>query len=60
MSIDLGGLGKGWLIDKLSDLLRNEGYKEFLINGGGDMYVSSTEKQECYIEHPRDTELVIG
>ncbi len=40
--IDLGGLGKGYLIDKLAELLEHElGVKYFLINGGGDMYASS-------------------
>jgi FAD:protein FMN transferase len=60
MSIDLGGLGKGWLIDKLVELLKRESHHEFLINGGGDIFVSSVDKQECYIEHPKDNKQVIG
>ncbi|HIA91613.1 TPA: FAD:protein FMN transferase [Candidatus Saccharibacteria bacterium] len=37
-SIDLGGFGKGWLIDKLALILQDKS-DNFVINGGGDMYV---------------------
>lgn len=48
--IDFGGIGKGFLIDKLADVLKNEfGLNEFLINGGGDIYATEistgTEKK---------------
>jgi thiamine biosynthesis lipoprotein len=36
--LDLGGFGKGWLIDKLSRFLVNSGVTDGLINGGGDVY----------------------
>jgi thiamine biosynthesis lipoprotein len=39
--LDLGGIGKGWLIDKLSELLKAEGLCYFAVNGGGDTYVTS-------------------
>jgi len=40
--LDFGGLGKGYLIDRLASVLQDEfGIKYFLINGGGDMYVTS-------------------
>ena len=38
-SIDLGGIGKGFLIDKISRYAQSQGVKEFIVNGGGDMYV---------------------
>lgn len=53
--IDFGGFGKGFLIDKLAKGLHKElGLKYFLINGGGDMYVTSErgEPFELYLEHP--------
>lgn len=44
--IDLGGLGKGYLIDKLASSLKKEfGVKYFLINGGGDIYATSNQKK---------------
>mgnify|MGYP000040437294 CR=1 FL=1 len=41
-SLDLGGFGKGYLIDLLVRELRESwGLAHFLINGGGDVYASS-------------------
>ena len=37
-SIDLGGFGKGWLIDKISTWLKDCS-DDFVVNGGGDIYV---------------------
>ncbi|MEQ1665679.1 MAG: FAD:protein FMN transferase [Bdellovibrionales bacterium] len=52
--IDLGGIGKGWLIDKLADYLKASGISDFIINGGGDIYVASNDRQaiKIKIEHP--------
>jgi len=35
---DFGGIGKGLCIDRLSEILAQEGYRHFLVEGGGDMY----------------------
>ena len=52
-NIDLGGLGKGFLIDKLADIFCHElDLNSFLINGGGDIYVSSDYQKEVILEHP--------
>jgi thiamine biosynthesis lipoprotein len=61
--IDLGGLGKGYLIDKLASSLKKEfDLKYFLINGGGDIYATSNQKKpiEIYLEHPIETNTFIG
>jgi FAD:protein FMN transferase len=52
--IDLGGYGKGYLIDRLTELLKEHGFKHFLINGGGDMYATSDHGTPItiYLEHP--------
>ena len=58
--IDLGGLGKGYLIDTLARVLQEEyGLKYFLINGGGDMYATSEHGQALTIalQDPRDQTL---
>ncbi|MBC7746875.1 FAD:protein FMN transferase [Pedobacter sp.] len=60
VEIDLGGFGKGWLIDTLGVLLKNEGYEEYVINGGGDILVSSFEPLEFALEHPVDSSLKVG
>jgi FAD:protein FMN transferase len=60
--VDLGGIGKGYLIDKLATLLRSFGFDYFVINGGGDIYVSSDigKPVELYLQHPIDPDLAIG
>lgn len=55
--LDLGGIGKGFLIDKLARFFKAElGFNDFLINGGGDIYVSSNagEAVEIQLTHPLD------
>jgi len=37
MSIDLGGIAKGWIADKVSEFLVSAGEKHFLINLGGNI-----------------------
>lgn len=36
-AFDLGGIGKGYAIDRVADLLRKEGCVHYLVEGGGDM-----------------------
>lgn len=56
--LDLGGIGKGWLIDKLSQILANT-QDDFVINGGGDILVGP-KPQTILIEHPTDATMAIG
>jgi thiamine biosynthesis lipoprotein len=60
--IDLGGLGKGWLIDKIATFFRQNGILFFSINGGGDIYATSNQKQliEFILENPVDLTQSIG
>lgn len=62
-SLDLGGIGKGYAIDKLADFLREKhNLQYFLINGGGDIYVTSDKEKPVIImlAHPDDRNLAIG
>lgn len=58
--LDFGGLGKGWLIDEYARILQRHGVKEFIINGGGDLYVQASEPISFALEHPYDPKLKIG
>lgn len=40
MSIHLGGIGKGYAIDRAADILRKRGFRDFMIQSGGDIYVA--------------------
>lgn len=55
-NIDLGGYGKGYLIDLIAEQLKAVGVHYFLINGGGDMYATSDNDKpiSIYLEHPTE------
>ena len=59
-AVDFGGFGKGWLLDKLAMLLENAGYLHYIINGGGDIVLSSDKPVELGLEHPYDSKKIIG
>jgi thiamine biosynthesis lipoprotein len=40
MSAHLGGIGKGYAIDRGAALLRQRGFRDFMIQSGGDIYVA--------------------
>lgn len=43
-SLDFGGIGKWWAVDKGSSLLRLFGYENFFINAWGDIYASGNRE----------------
>ncbi|MBI5754555.1 FAD:protein FMN transferase [Candidatus Peregrinibacteria bacterium] len=60
--IELGGIGKGYAVDKMAEKL--EGFSGFFVNAGGDILVKGRdekgEKWRIYFEHPTDPEQTIG
>ena len=60
VEIDFGGFGKGWLVDALADVLHSHNVHEFIINGGGDIRVSSGVEVELALEHPTQEDQMIG
>jgi FAD:protein FMN transferase len=40
MKVHLGGIGKGYAVDRASAMLRARGFRDFLIQSGGDLYVA--------------------
>jgi thiamine biosynthesis lipoprotein len=60
--IDLGGIGKGWLIDKIAKFLSDFDIKYFSINGGGDIYATTDQDNPIsfVLEHPKDFTQKIG
>jgi len=61
--VDFGGYGKGFLIDKLACFLRDNCHiKEFLINGGGDLYGTTLAGRPItvYLEHPTEPGQYLG
>jgi FAD:protein FMN transferase len=40
MKIGLGGIAKGWALDRAATLLRARGFDDFLLQGGGQVYAA--------------------
>ena len=40
MSIHLGGIGKGYAVDRAVGILRRHGLQDFMVQSGGDIYVA--------------------
>lgn len=64
MSIDLGGIGKGYAIDRASDILKKNGLTSFLFNAGGDVLVSGYKAEDqnwtVGIKDPRKEDKLLG
>ena len=55
--IDLGGIAKGFAVDQASRVLKRLGFSDFIIDGGGDLYVEGRQLDHhpwsVGIRHPR-------
>ena len=40
MAVNFGGIGKGYAVDRARDILRERGFRDFMIQFGGDLYVA--------------------
>lgn len=58
--IDVGAAGKGYLVDIVSEMLREAGFARFVVDGSGDLRHSSEPSIQVGLEHPFDPRLVIG
>jgi thiamine biosynthesis lipoprotein len=58
--VDVGAVGKGRLVDLVAALLTEEGFDDFIIDGGGDICHRGRSKLDVGLEHPLDPTLVIG
>ncbi len=64
MKIDLGGIAKGYAVDRAAQVMKEYGMKDFFVNAGGDIYVSGTktndQKWSIGIKNPRDEKKIIA
>ncbi len=58
--VDLGGIGKGWLIEKFKLLFLSKGVQHYVINGGGDMQIRTELPETLYLENPFSMDEAIG
>jgi len=58
--VDVGAVGKGRLVDLISELLAAEGFNDCVVDGSGDILHRGDTKLDVGLEHPRDPDMVIG
>lgn len=54
MAITLGGIAKGYAVDKCVDILRKRGFASFMMQAGGDMYIAGKKDAEPWTVAIRD------
>lgn len=63
IAFDFGGIGKGYCIDKIVQILKRSGYKYFLVDGGGDMFATTKADGSPFriaIEYPGKPDMAMG
>jgi thiamine biosynthesis lipoprotein len=54
MSITLGGIAKGYAVDKCVELLHAQGFVNFMVQAGGDMYIAGKKDVDPWVVGIRD------
>ena len=52
MQIDLGGIAKGYAVDKAIEALRAHGARSGLVNAGGDLRYFGDRERQIWLRHP--------
>jgi thiamine biosynthesis lipoprotein len=59
-TIDLGGIAKGFAVDRAVAVLKEHGIPQGLVNAGGDLAAFGPEPQLIHIRHPCDPLRLLG
>jgi thiamine biosynthesis lipoprotein len=63
MTIDLGGIAKGYAVDRAFELLNSLGYKNLIVNAGGDLRVGGSKLDQPWsigIQDPRASQKMMA
>ena len=61
--IGLGGIAKGYAVDRAVQIIRRHGFAEFAVNAGGDLYAVSHGNQKMWqvgVRHPRAADQLLA
>ncbi len=58
--LDVGAVGKGFLADRIGEILLSHGVEEFIVDGSGDLLIRSQEPVRVGLEQPGREGHVIG
>jgi len=60
MGLDLGGIAKGFGVDRAAAVLEKYGYEDFMVEAGGDLRIAAGEltrgRRRIWVRHPRHRE----
>lgn len=59
VKINFGAIAKGYAVDRMAEILRNNGIKKFLINAGGEL-IGEGNEWTIGIQHPRKKNELLG
>ena len=59
VKVDLGGIAKGFAVDRAIDALRRHGARSAMVNAGGDLAAFGTETRTIHIRDPRSPDRLI-
>jgi len=59
VKINFGAIAKGYAVDRMAEILRNNGIKKFLINAGGEL-IGEGNDWTIGIQHPRKKNQLLG
>jgi thiamine biosynthesis lipoprotein len=63
MAIDLGGIAKGYAVDRAFKLLKSLGYRNLIVNAGGDLRVGGFKNNQPWsigIQDPRNPQKIMA
>jgi thiamine biosynthesis lipoprotein len=60
LHIDLGGIAKGFAVDRAADALQGEGVSAGVVNCGGDLRAFGEETHTIHLRHPASPQHAVG
>ena len=63
MAIDLGGIAKGYAVDKAFEILQSLGHENMIVNAGGDLRAGGKKLNQPWtigIQHPRKPDKIMA
>lgn len=63
LAVDLGGIAKGYIVDRAVDILKSYGITSGAVNAGGDMFLIGKRHERPWrigIQHPREAGQVLA
>jgi len=58
--LDIGAVGKGFLVDRVADILAEAGVHDSVVDGSGDIRHSGGHTERVGLEHPDHPDQVVG